>query len=336
MPHPDPQSRMSQLLGGYRVTQMLHVAAALGIADRLADGPASVDQLALATNAHRDSLYRLLRSLASMDVFVEQAPGHFANTPLASTLRKEARGSLRPFALSYGAPWWWNSFGELLHSVRTGETGFSKANGTAFFDYLESHPDAARVFNDNMSAMTRVEAEAVADAYDFANARVFVDIGGGHGVLAAAILRRWPKTSAVVFDQPSVVAGASEITASPSLGARCRITGGDFFAAIPCGGDVYLLKDILHDWDDERVKSILKNCRAAMSPGARLLVVERIVAPGNAPSAAKQVDITMLVLTGGKERTRDEYAGLLGACGFAIARIIEMPTGGSVIEANVP
>ncbi|MBS0448869.1 MAG: hypothetical protein JSR59_23340 [Proteobacteria bacterium] len=325
--------RMGGLLAGYRVTQMLHVAARLGLADALAGGPMAVDALARAAGCDAVALFRLLRALAPIGVFAERDDGRFETTALADTLRSDAPGSLRPQALTYGEPWWWGAYGELLHCVRTGGNGFEQACGMPLFDYLGRHPDAARVFNDNMSAMTAAEAEAVAAAADLGGLRLLADIGGGHGTLAAAILRRRPAARALLFDQPSVIAGAPAALARLGIAERCDLVAGDFFASVPAGADVYLLKDILHDWDDAQAVAILRQVREAMREGARLLVVERIIPPGNAPFAGKDVDITMMVMLGGRERTEAEYRQLLDAAGLTVARIVPTAVPSSVIEA---
>jgi hypothetical protein len=329
-----PEARMVQMLGGYRITQLLHVAAKLGIADELAAGPKSVEKLAETTGAHRPSLYRLLRCLASVGVFAERNHGTFEITPLASTLRSDVHNSMHAFALSCGEPWWWSAFGELFHTVKTGETGFNHVQGVSFFEYLNKDPDAARVFNANMTSMTRIAAEAVVAAYDFSGMKVLVDIGGGHGVLAAAILTQQPTARAIIFDQRAVVAGAPAVLGPLGISARCELTPGDFFLSIPSGGEIYTLKDIIHDWDDVQATAILRNCRRAMSRTSRLLIIERLIQAGNEPCAGKLVDITMLALTGGMERTEEEYQKLLQAAGLQINRIVPLSTGDSVIEAS--
>ncbi len=329
-----PQAQMGRMLGGYRTTQMLHVAAKLGLPDILASGPMSVEALAVTARVHPPSLHRLLRALSSMGVFAERRDGTFESTPLAATLRSDADGGLRAFALSYGESWWWNSFGMLRHSIETGETGFRKVHGMELFEYLGRNPEAARVFNENMTAMTRREADSVVAAYDFSGTRVLVDIGGGHGALATAILRRQPGARAVIFDQPSVIAGAGPALGEPGVASRCELAGGDFFQSVPGGADTYTLKDILHDWDDERSTAILLNIRRAMSGGASLLVIERVIDPGNEAQAGKLVDITMLALTGGMERTRAQYQRLLEGAGLRMERIIATQSGSSIIVAK--
>ncbi|HEV2713987.1 MAG TPA: methyltransferase [Terriglobales bacterium] len=327
--------RMREMLGGYRITQMLYVAAKLGLPDLLAEGPKTAEELANAANAHGSSLYRLLRALASMGVFAERSDGTFESTPLADRLRSDIPGSQRAFALSYGEPWWWNAFGELLHSVKTGETAFSRVHGTTLFEYLGRHPDAARVFNDNMTAATHGLAEALAAAYDFSQVKVLVDVGGGHGALAAALLRRNPLMRAVILDQAGVLEGAAPVLQESGILARCDLSPGDFFQAVPDGGDIYMLSAIIHDWDDVRAAAILKGVRRAMRPDAKLLVIESMIPPGNEPFRGKLVDLTMMVFTGGRERTEPEHRQLLHDAGLRLNRVISL-SGASVLLEALP
>jgi hypothetical protein len=318
----DARAATARLLGGFRVTQLLHVAAELDIARHLAGGPMAVDDVARAVGAQPDALYRVLRALASHGVFVETAPKVFASTPMGDALRGDAPDSLRPIAVSYGQAWWWNSFGRLLDAVRTGQVAFDLLHGEALFPFLSHEAGAAAVFNANMSAMTQATAAAIAGAYPFDQVRAFMDVGGGSGVLGAALLERWPHLRGTLLDQ------ASAIDAARGRGlasGRCDLLQGDFFAAVPAGADLYILKDILHDWDDVRATAILRNCRAAMAGDSKLLVIERLMPQGNEPAAVKDIDITMLVMTGGRERTLDDYERLLGQAELALSRVV--PTG---------
>jgi len=330
-----PEVQMQALLGGYRTTQMLFVVAKLGLADLLASGPRTPIDLATATQTQPQPLFRLLRALASIGVFSERSDGRFELTPLAATLRSDLKPSLRPFALSYGEPWWWDGFREMLHSVRTGQTGFNRAHGVELFEYLDQHPDHARTFNANMSAMTQDEAQAVIQAYDFSGTKVLADIGGGLGTFACAVLHSQPSARAIVFDQPSVIAGGPAAIEKSGLQGRLEFVGGSFFEVVPAVADTYCLKDILHDWDDDRCVRILSSVRQAMTRTTRLLVIERVIPPGNEPFAGKMVDITMLVMTGGRERTAEEYSRLLSSAGLTLARIVPTSSGSSVVEAVI-
>jgi hypothetical protein len=327
-----PKTLMGRMVGGYRATQMVYVAAKLGIADLLVAGPRSAQELALATGAHAPSLYRLLRTLSSLGVFAEDESERFALTPLAQLIRSDTRDSLRPFVLSYGEPWWWESWGNLLHSVQTGETAFDHLHGMGFFDYLEQDPEAAEIFNANMTAMTGLEAQGIVAAYDFDGIETLVDIGGGHGELLTGILRAHPGMRGVLFDQPRVIEGAKDHL-DRLIADRCELVAGSFFESIPDTGDAYILKDIIHDWDDESALRILRNCHSAIAGRARLLLIERVIPPGNEAAAGKMVDINMLVLTGGSERTDEEYRRLLEAAGFELSRIVPTRSGTSVIES---
>jgi O-methyltransferase domain/Dimerisation domain len=336
-PEISPAATLSQLLRGSLVTQLVHVAATLGIADLLHTGPKSSHELAAAVNVDPEALYRVLRALASLGIFMETDVGSFALTPLAEPLRSDVSGSLQGSAVLYGERWWWQACGELLHSVRTGQPAFDHIHGTALFSYLDSSSDAAAVFNEHQTNMTRQDVAAVVAAYDFSPLTTVVDVGGGHGALTAAILKACPHTTAILFDQPTVVAGAQRRLREDDVTDRCTCVGGDFFDAVPAGGDAYILKDIVHDWDDGRARAILCNCRAAMArrpgSGARLLLVEKVIPPGNGPFPGKLTDITMLLIAGGRERTTNQYQALLREAGFVVTRIIATRSPASVIEA---
>jgi hypothetical protein len=337
VPEKLPGVSLSQLLRGSLVTQLLHVAAALGIADHLSTGPKSSRELATAVNANPDALYRVLRALASLGIFMETDPGIFSLTPLAEPLRSDVPGSLRGSAILYGASWWWRACGDLLHSVRTGQPAFDHVHGKALFSYLASVNDAAAIFNDHQSNMTQQDAAAVVAAYDFAPYATVIDVGGGHGVLGAAILKVCPRTTVVVFDQPAVIASAPPHLSAEGGNGRLTYVAGDFFESVPTGGHAYVLKDIVHDWGDEDATGILRNCRLAMArtPNveAKLLVIEKVIPPGNGAFPGKLTDITMLLVTTGRERTANEYQALLAGAGFTLTRIVATRSPASIIEA---
>jgi len=329
-----PRALMENLIGGYRLTQMVYVVAELGIVDQLeAAGPQSAEQLAAACGAHAASLYRVLRGLAGAGVFSEDDSGCFTATDAGRLLLRERPDSLHPWVIDYGQPWWWQPWGRLLHTVRTGETAFPAVHGSAFFDWLRAHPEDLERFNAHMTAMTVAAAAAVGAACDLAGARVIVDVAGGHGSLLATLLARDPALAGILFDLPEVVAGAGAVLKARGVAARVRCVGGSFFEAVPRGGDLYLLKDIVHDWDDDRALAILRNCRDAMSPGARLVLVERVIEPGNSPSAAKLLDVSMMVITGGRERSAADYRELLAASGLRLAGITPTRSAHSLLEA---
>ena len=285
---------------GFRITQMIHVAAKLGLADHLAAGPRSVADLANAVAAEPEALYRLLRALAGLGIFAENAVGEFALTPQAELLRSDVQGSLRDIALLFGEDWLWQAYGNMMHSVRTGAPAFTKTHGQPLYGYLHEHPRAAARFNAAMTSFSGLEAAAILEAYDFAGAESVVDIGGGHGALLAALLRAHPHLTGTLFDLPSVVAAARDHLGEPDIAARVEYLAGDFFDEAPAGADLYVMKSVLHNWEDGDAGRILATCRAAMKPHARLLVIERVVPPGNMPAEAKLFDINMLVVSGGR------------------------------------
>jgi hypothetical protein len=335
-PPASPHAMLGQLLRGALVTQLIHVAARLRIADLLQAGPKSADDLAATVGVDAQALHRILRALAGLGIFAETDAGRFALTPLADPLRSDAPASLRGSAVLYGEPWWWQACGDLLYSVRTGQPAFDHVHGQPLFAYLDATADAAATFNDHQTSMTRQDAAAVVDAYDFTGCSTVVDVGGGHGALAAAILKGSPQTTVVLFDRPAVVEGATRRLRAEGVAERCSCVGGDFFESVPAGADTYVLKDIIHDWDDERAASILRQCRRGMTNSAatpRLLLVEKVIPPGNAPFAGKMTDITMLLVAGGRERTAEEYHALLAEAGFAVRRIVPTRSPASVIEA---
>jgi O-methyltransferase domain/Dimerisation domain len=325
--------QLLQMIMGFRVTQLLHVAAKLGLADLLHAGPQSAQTLAAHTRCNPDALYRVLRALTNIGIFNELPQRHFELTPLGASLRSDSEGSLRDAAVLYGEAWLWNAYAELMYSVRTGEPAFDAVHGMSFFSYLREAPTAGERFNAAMSAFSAQETAAVVAAYDFTPYRVIADIGGGHGRLLAAILDASPEAQGMLFDLPQVCAGARPMFEATGLFARTTLVGGDFFRCIPPGAHLYVLKSVIHDWDDEKAQRILANCRAAMTPQARLLLIERVVGEANEIAEAKLFDINMLAMVGGRERTRGEYRALLGAAGFRLTRILATASPLSIIEA---
>jgi hypothetical protein len=322
-----------QMLTGKWVSASISVVAELGIADLLAKGDRTADELADAVSAHGPSLYRVLRALASVGVFAETEDRRFTLTPLAACLGSNVPNSVREFARFVAIPAASRSWDHLMHSVKTGETGLRKAFAVNnAFDYLRTHPEEAAIFDGAMTDNSRQSAPAVAQAYDFGRFRQLVDVAGGHGLLLATILQRFPSLEGVLFDLPEVIAGAKNALATYGLDGRCKIIGGDFFQAVPAGADAYMLKHIIHDWDDERALAILRNIRKAIQLSGRLLIVEVIIAPGNEPSFGKLLDLEMLVIPGGRERTSDEYRDLFAGAGFRLAEIHETTAPTSIIE----
>jgi len=324
---------MLQMISGFWVSQMVLAAAKLGLADLITDQPKTAGELAQASGTHAPSLYRLLRGLASVGVFAEDSQGRFVSTPVSETLRRDAPGSLRAFAMAELGQEHFKAWGNLLHAVRTGEIAFDNLFGQSAWEYYAENPEDAAVFNDAMTGLTEMVNGAVVPAYDFSAFRKIVDIGGGHGALLAAILKANPAARGVLFDLPHVAEGAAARFAAEGVSDRCEIVSGDFFKAVTPGGDAYVMKFIIHDWDDERSVAIMKNIRRAMNDGGRLIVIEQIVPPGNSPSFSKFIDINMLVMTGGRERTEKEFADLFAASGFRLARVVPTESPFCIIEA---
>jgi O-methyltransferase domain/Dimerisation domain len=332
-PSPPAELRqMLQLLNGFRVTQALYVAAQLNLADILKDGPQTAEALATTTGANADALYRVLRALASLGVFEEGPEGQFALTPLAALLQQDHPYSTRAQALFFGdEPY--RAWGGLYDSVITGANAYERVFGAPHFEYLAQHPDQNEIFNQAMSASSRQAAMAIAGTYDFSAAGTVVDIAGGQGVLIAAILRASPALRGVLFDQPHVVENALPLLEAAGVADRCELASGDFFASVP-SGDIYTLRHILHDWDDERAIAILRSCAKAMAPGGRTLVIESVIEPGNDPSPAKFLDLMMFVMNGGRERTAEEYRRLFAEAGLRLTRIIPTAGAESLIEGE--
>lgn len=324
---------LMQMVNGYQLSQAICVAATLGIADHLSKGACSSDELAALVDAHPQSLYRLLRALAAVGVLQEGGARQFSLTPLGQGLRSDAEHSVAPWARMVGRAYYRDAWGELLHSVRTGENAFAHAHGKGVWQYRIDHPEESVIFDRAMSSFVPALAAAVLAAYDFSGFELVMDVGGGQGALLAAILAHNQSQRGILFDQPQVVEGAGPLLRSASVADRCTSVGGDFFVAVPEGADAHVLKWILHDWDDERSIAILKSCRRAIRPGGKLVVLEAVLAPPNEGARAKFADLNMLAVPGGQERSEDEFARLFQAAGFSLARVV--PAGRiDVIEAR--
>lgn len=329
--YPSPQAVMARLLTGYWIAQSLHVAAQLGVADLLKDGPQTIAHLAEATGTHARSLYRLLRALASEGVFAEDEQGRFRLTPLAECLRSDVPNSQRSMAIMNGEEHY-RCWGELLYCVQTGQTAFEKLYGQPIFQYLASHPRQARIFDEGMVGVHGAETKAMLDAYDFSCISTLVDIGGGNGSLLAATLQRNPSLRGVLFDRPDVIERARANMKAAGLENRCTLTPGDFFQSVPPGGDAYLMRHIIHDWNDEQCQTILRHCRKVVPASGKLLLIESVIPRGNEPCFAKLLDLTMLAIPGGMERTEAEYRELLASAGFRLARVVPTTAHVDVIE----
>ncbi|MDA2931195.1 acetylserotonin O-methyltransferase, partial [Acidobacteria bacterium AH-259-O06] len=320
---PEPQELLLKMLTGKWVSQAISVAASLGVADCLAEGPVAAEKIAEQTKANPDALYRLLRALASVGVFTETSDRAFANTALSKLLRDGVQGSQRGMARFIGMESTWDPWGRLEHSVRTGDAAFKHFYGMNPFDYFGEHPDQGAIFNDAMTGFSAFTARAVAEAYDFLGIGTLVDIGGGHGALLAAILEANPDLRGILFDLPEVIEGAEEQLGGNPSGERIEIRAGSFFDGVPGGGGAYIMKHIIHDWDDERSVQILSNCRKALAAGGKVLVVDHVVVDGPEADLAKLLDLEMLVMApGGRERTAAEFAALFEKSGLHLERIL--------------
>jgi hypothetical protein len=322
---------LHRLINGYRISQAIHVAAVLGVADHMVAGPRASDEIAAAVGAHPRSLYRLLRALAAVGLFREHEHRCFSLTAVGEHLRSDAKRSLRPSAMYLGQAYRWQTWGHLLHSVKTGENAFRALHGVDPWTYRERHPEQNAIFNAAMTANSRRVDRAIVVACDFGRCGRIADIGGGQGSLLAVILGANPHARGVLFDLPHVVATAAPVLEAAGVGNRCEVIGGSMFESVPQGCAAYVMKFILHDWDDADCIRILQNCRRAMRSDARLLVIERLVGAPNEGLAVKLSDLNMLLVPGGQERTREEFAALLRAGGFHLADILPAVDAMSVI-----
>jgi hypothetical protein len=329
-----PQLVLQQLIQGFQVTQCIYVAAKLGIADLLKDGPRTSEDLAQVTGTHAPSLYRVLRLLTAVDLLTEGETHSFALTPLGAYLQTGVPGSMHDTVLLYGDKPFWQAWGDLLHRVETGEPSFHYVFGLSLFDYNQLHPEHATLFNNMMTEWTASVAPTVAAAYDFSAIQTLVDVGGGHGQMLASILQVHPTLHGVLFDLPYVVAGASPLLETAGVASRCEAIGGDAFTAVPAGYDTYLLSRVIHDWNEERAIALLTRCHQAMPPWGKVLLVERVILTDSTPQVlVMESDVQMLVMAGGKERTDAEYRALLNAAGFELTRLIPVLPPFYVIEA---
>ena len=325
--------RMMMLLNGHLVEQALHVVAALGVADLLAKGPRTSNALAEATGTHAASLVRVLRVLASLDVLSEAPEGVFALTAMGETLRSDSANSVRDRAIFLGLPQMWQVWGQMMHSLRTGASAAEHVLGSPFYAYLEQDPAAGGPFNRYMTKTSESDNAAIVASYDFSTLRTLVDIGGGHGATLAAILRSAPGLRGVLFDRANVVAGAT-LLAELGMADRCTVAGGDMLAGVPPGADGYMVKRILMDRSDEAAIHVLRNCRAVMAEGGRVLAVEPVMPPDNRPGFNRVLDLSMLLLFGtGRIRTESEFRSLFAAAGLRVARCLPTASPNMIIEA---
>ena len=333
LPELPPHVHLIQMATAYWHSRLLFVAAKLGLADLLAEGPKSAEALAASTGTHAPSLYRLMRTLASLGLLTEQPGHHFALTRLGNALRSDAPGAARATVLTLAGDWVWRGFENFPYSVETGKSGLEKSLGEPLFDWLARHPAEASLFSETMVGFHGLEPAAVAAAYDFSGLETIVDVGGGSGNLLTTILQSHRGPRGVLFDMPHVVRDASAIIESRDLAGRVRIESGSFFESVPEGGDAYLLSHIIHDWTEEQCLRILGHCRAVMKPGARLLIIEMVLPEGDVPHPGKMLDMMMLVGPGGQERTETEYRVLLEKAGFTLTRLVPTQSAVTIVEA---
>ena len=331
----DEVTSLRQLIMGFRISQMIFVAAKLDLADHLARAPCTARELAPTVGVDADALYRLLRALASLGVFAETTGGQFVTTSASELLRRDSPGSLRSTAILYGDELLWGTYGRLSHAIETGTSAFEHLYGQPFYEYLNKHQGSATLFHEAMTGFSELEAAAILAAYDFSGVGTVVDVGGGQGALMAAVLRAYPDLTALIFDRSPPTEETQRLFDAADIGGRGKFIQGDFFKGVPDGGDLYVLKSIIHNWADEPAKAILRRCHAAMPTKGRLLLAERVIPPGNLPSEAKLFDINMLVTVGGRERTEEEYKALLQAANLELTRNISTTSHLSLVEAAI-
>jgi hypothetical protein len=335
MPAPaiPPHAQLIQMGTAFWVSKLVYAAAKLGLADQLAGGPRSAADLAGPLRLHAPSLHRLMRTLASLGVLTEREGQKFALTAVGEALKTGAPGAARSTLIALSGPWFSKGWEEILYSLETGKTGFEKAYGMPVFDFLARNPEEASHFSEAMVGFHGAEPPAVAEAYDFSGFKTVVDVGGATGNLIAAILSRHAGPRGILFDRPHVIKDAPPLLKARGVDGRVTIEAGDFFKTVPAGGDAYVLSHVIHDWNEEQCLTILGHCRKAVKPDGRLLIVEMVLPAGDTPHPGKVLDMVMLVMPGGQERTEAEYAPLLSKAGFRLKRIVPTASAVSVVEA---
>jgi hypothetical protein len=311
----------------------VYAAAKLGLADLLGERALSVQELASLTQTNPQALRRLLRALASRGIFTEVGPGRFALTDLGAALRKDAPGAARATLLTLGGDWQWKAWDNFLFSLQTGKPGLLKSTGLPLFEYLTGSPEDGANFNAAMVGMHGAVGAALVQAYDFSDFRSIVDVGGGTGKLLTTVLQAHPGLRGVLFELPELLPQAQRLIESVGMAARCEVRTGDFFQSIPQGHDAYIMAHVLHDWTDEQALPILQNCRKAIPDHGRLLIVEAVLPPGDTPHHGKMMDLLMLTVTGGMERSEQEFPDLLMSAGFKLRRVVPTTTHQSIVEA---
>lgn len=331
---PPPEAILMQMLFGPLMQQCICVVAKLKIADLVSVSPQTVEELAAKTNCNQDALYRVLRLLASVGIFVKDKDQKFGLSPIAALLRSDIPNSMYNFAIMMGEDWLWRNWGELMFSVKTGKIAHDKVHGMSSFDFFTSNETAGNVFNNAMTNLSKGVVEPIVEAYNFSGVIKVVDIAGGHGMLLAGILKANLQVKGVLFDLPPVINGAGELLEKEGISDRVELVSGDFFQSVPTGADTYIMKHIIHDWDDALGIKILKNLRSAMNENGKVLIIEMVIPEGNEPSPSKIMDLQMLIMEGGKERTAEEYKILMEAAGLKLTRVIPTKSPYSLVEGK--
>jgi hypothetical protein len=328
-----PQAQLMHMATAHWVSSVVYVAAQMNLADHLAEAPMTAADLAQSTKCDASSLYRIMRTLAGLGVFTEDSDHQFSLAPLGEALRTDTPGSVRSAVLFLAGALNTQSLGQLHYSVQTGKTAFEKVFGMGLFEWLAKHPVDASMFSEAMNGLNRGDHEAVAKAYDFSQIGTVVDIGGASGFLLATVLSHHREPRGILFDLPHVVRDAPALIKAHSLTDRITIESGNFFDSVPAANGAYMLSQIIHDWGEDQCLAILGNCRRAMKPNSRLLIIEMVLPTGNTPHPGKMLDIVMLAVAGGQERTVPEYRQLLEKAGFQLTRVVPTESAVSIVEA---
>jgi hypothetical protein len=329
----DNRKRLMEMIHGNWVSQCLYVAAKLGIADYLKDGAKNSTDLARSLDAHPIALYRLLRTLSGLGIFHEEPANMFSLTPLGELLKTESPDSLREYIILINDKECYKSWGYLLYSIKTGESAFKQVFGEDFLDYVNNHSQFSNTFDRAMVQKYKGVIASIIKAYDFSNFNTIVDVGGGYGQLLLEILRKYPHVRGILFDLPHVIEGAKKHVLGFDIANRCTLVAGDCFDEIPKGGDAYVLKSFINNWDERSAVRVLENCRKPASSFSKLIIIEPVLLPPNEPDYGKLMDLQLLVLQKSGERTKEEFEQLLRLSGFIMKSVIPTESEFSIIEA---
>jgi len=330
---PPPVEQVFQLVLGYMPAMALNIVSRLGVADQIAQEPKALSDLAKATGVNEDALYRLMRALSSVGVFHEAAGRRFGHTPGSELLRQDHPASIRPMTVWMSDPFHFRCYADLINSIQTGKPSAEKTLGQPVFEYFRDNADESEVFNAAMVSFTNFSIPAILEAYDFSGIQKLVDVGGGHGSVVGSILQKHPTLRGVLYDLDHVVAGAKGLLGSLGVADRCEVVEGNFFESVPAGGDAYIMKHIIHDWDDDKCRVILGHIRKVLPGNGKVLLLESIVPGLNEPSMSKWIDLEMMIFPGGRERTEEEFQKLFASAGFKLSRVTPTKSPLSVIEA---